>query len=199
MAKASDNVFPKLLFSSGSAPATPSAGQGKVYEKSSDKKLYFKNEDGTEYDLTASGGSGPLATRCTTTSTPTLNQGSAVTLTWETETFDDLASHSTSSNTSRFTAPSTGHYRFTFAYDAISGQSLYLQIKKNGTTTVAYSVFVSAAGGSNGQCIGQCTSGTIDLSSGDYLEAIVTLFRFGASGSSTRDSSLPQWAVFEAA
>lgn len=56
MAKASDNVFPKLIFSSGSAPATPSAGQGKVYEKSSDKKLYFKNEDGTEYDLTASGG-----------------------------------------------------------------------------------------------------------------------------------------------
>lgn len=55
MAKASDNVFPKLIFSSGSAPATPSAGQGKVYEKSSDKKLYFKNEDGTEYDLTASG------------------------------------------------------------------------------------------------------------------------------------------------
>jgi len=53
MAKASDNVFPKLIFSSGSAPATPSAGQGKVYEKSSDKKLYFKNEDGTEYDLTA--------------------------------------------------------------------------------------------------------------------------------------------------
>jgi hypothetical protein len=58
MAKASDNVFPKLIFSSGSAPATPSAGQGKVYEKSSDKKLYFKNEDGTEYDLTASGSSG---------------------------------------------------------------------------------------------------------------------------------------------
>lgn len=86
MAKASDNVFPKLIVSSGTAPATPSAGQGKVYEKSSDKKLYFKNEDGTEYDLTSAGSGGgfaaytgytPALTAVTTN--PTLGTGSTAT------------------------------------------------------------------------------------------------------------------------
>ena len=84
MAKASDNVFPKLIFSSGSAPATPSAGQGKVYEKSSDKKLYFKNEDGTEYDLTASGGSLTVQDENTNVSTAVTQidfQGAGVTAT----------------------------------------------------------------------------------------------------------------------
>lgn len=39
----------------GSAPASPAANYGYIYEKS-DKKLYFKNEDGTETDLTAGAG-----------------------------------------------------------------------------------------------------------------------------------------------
>ena len=37
-----------------SAPTTPSTGYGRVYEKT-DNKLYFKNDAGTEYDLTATG------------------------------------------------------------------------------------------------------------------------------------------------
>jgi len=39
------------------APGNPSAGKGKIYEKA-DKKLYFKNEDGTESDLTQGAGAG---------------------------------------------------------------------------------------------------------------------------------------------
>ena len=39
-----------------SAPTTPSSGYGAIYPKS-DNKLYFKNEGGTEYDLTAGVGS----------------------------------------------------------------------------------------------------------------------------------------------
>jgi hypothetical protein len=39
-----------------SAPTTPSSGYGAIYPKS-DNKLYFKNDGGTEYDLTAGVGS----------------------------------------------------------------------------------------------------------------------------------------------
>jgi ribosomal protein L24E len=40
-----------------SAPGTPSSGKGRIYVKT-DSRLYFKNDLGTEYDLTASGGGG---------------------------------------------------------------------------------------------------------------------------------------------
>ena len=36
------------------APSTPSSGEGVIYEKN-DGKLYFKNDAGTEYELTATG------------------------------------------------------------------------------------------------------------------------------------------------
>ena len=39
-----------------SAPSTPSSGYGAIYPKS-DNKLYFKNDGGTEFDLTAGQGS----------------------------------------------------------------------------------------------------------------------------------------------
>ncbi len=68
---------------------TPGTGTGKLYVKNTDKKIYFKNDDGTEYDLTATGGGGggsgtvtdfsagdlsPLFTtsEATTTTTPAL-------------------------------------------------------------------------------------------------------------------------------
>ena len=35
-----------------SAPSTPSSGFGAIYVKSSDSKIYFKNDGGTEYNLT---------------------------------------------------------------------------------------------------------------------------------------------------
>lgn len=47
-------------FAETAAPSTPSSGQGVAYEKS-DGKLYFKNDAGTEYDLTL-GASGDVST-----------------------------------------------------------------------------------------------------------------------------------------
>ncbi len=49
-----------LSIAEGSAPSATS-GYGKVYVKSSDSKLYFKDDGGTEYDLTAGGGGGTPA------------------------------------------------------------------------------------------------------------------------------------------
>lgn len=40
----------------GAAPGAPVSGRGSVYAKSSDGKLYYKDDAGTEYDLTANSG-----------------------------------------------------------------------------------------------------------------------------------------------
>lgn len=56
MAKASDNVFPKLIVSEGTVPASPSAGQQKLYIDSADHKLKRVNSSGAV--TTIEGGSG---------------------------------------------------------------------------------------------------------------------------------------------
>jgi len=42
----------QLTVAEGSAPSTPDSGFGALYIKSSDSKIYFKNDGGTEYNLT---------------------------------------------------------------------------------------------------------------------------------------------------
>jgi hypothetical protein len=48
--KASDNIFPKLDFAEGSAPATPSSGDVRLYAKA-DGLLYSKDDAGVETAL----------------------------------------------------------------------------------------------------------------------------------------------------
>ena len=48
---------PRFIVAEIAAPAAPSAGFGTIYEKA-DGLLYFKNDAGTEYDLTATGAGG---------------------------------------------------------------------------------------------------------------------------------------------
>lgn len=56
MAKASDNVFPKVIVSEGSAPAAAASGQQKLFIDSADHKLKRINSGGTV--TTVEGGSG---------------------------------------------------------------------------------------------------------------------------------------------
>lgn len=83
MAKASDNLFPKVTFAESAAPATPASGRGFLYEKT-DGKLYFKDDAGTEYDLTAGAGGGSFAwqawspTLKGSTTDPTIGDGTVV-------------------------------------------------------------------------------------------------------------------------
>ncbi len=58
--KASDNVFPKLLFAEGASPATPAAGSVIAYAKA-DGLLYSKDDAGTETQLGGGGGSGDFS------------------------------------------------------------------------------------------------------------------------------------------
>lgn len=53
MAKASDNKFPKVIFTEGTVPATPSAGDQKLYIDSSDHHLKLVNSSGTMVDIQA--------------------------------------------------------------------------------------------------------------------------------------------------
>ena len=58
--EANDTNGAALYIAEGSgttAPGTPTSGYGVLYEKN-DGKVYFKNDAGTEYDLTSAGGGG---------------------------------------------------------------------------------------------------------------------------------------------
>lgn len=57
MAKASDNVFPRLLISEGGSTATPASGNVTVYAKA-DGLLYSKDDAGTETLVSGGGGAG---------------------------------------------------------------------------------------------------------------------------------------------
>ena len=54
--------FDRLTLGEGSAAGTPAAGDGVIYVKSTDSLLYFKNDGGTEYDLTAGAAGGETNT-----------------------------------------------------------------------------------------------------------------------------------------
>jgi len=61
--KASDNVFPKVTFVEGAAPASPSASDFHLYFDSSDHLLKWKNSAGTVFPVTTGGFSDPMTTR----------------------------------------------------------------------------------------------------------------------------------------
>lgn len=56
MTTGSDNKFPKVIITEGTAPASPAAGDQKLYIDSSDHHLKRKNSSGTVTDLEAAGG-----------------------------------------------------------------------------------------------------------------------------------------------
>lgn len=62
MALVDDNAFPKVILAEGSAPASPSAGQFKLYVDSSDHLLKYKNSAGVVTTLGA-GLTDPMSAR----------------------------------------------------------------------------------------------------------------------------------------
>lgn len=51
----------EIIIKTGSVPPTPSAGNGTIFVNSSDKKLYFKDENGNVFCLSSSTGVGSPA------------------------------------------------------------------------------------------------------------------------------------------
>ena len=60
MAKASDNVFPKVLVIEGSAPASPASGNQALYIDTADHKLKRKDSSGSVTTIESSGGGSVL-------------------------------------------------------------------------------------------------------------------------------------------
>lgn len=52
----SNSYIDTMYVTERATPSTPAAGKGVIYAKNSDAKLYYRADDGTDYDLTASGG-----------------------------------------------------------------------------------------------------------------------------------------------
>lgn len=143
MAKASDNVFPKVEFAEGAAPATPGASKVRLYAKT-DGLLYSKDDAGAETLVSggAGGGSSASGARVRNSAAINLNNGSVTILTFDTERWDDAAYHSTSADTERLTVAAGryligGHCQIT----AAGGTVGYIAIRQGGTNYIAVQNF----------------------------------------------------------
>jgi len=123
-----------ITFAEISAPSTPSSGYGAIYVKS-DNKLYFKNDGGTEYDVTAGAEGGEAnedsfktivvsgqdnVVADTTTDTLTLVAGSGMTITTTADTVTFVASAATLdglTDTALSGLPSSGTVGHILVYD----------------------------------------------------------------------------------
>jgi hypothetical protein len=176
MAKASDNQFPKVTFLESAAPSTPASGLGFVYEKS-DGKLYFKNDGGTETELTAAGGPGTFR-GCT--AVRTTDQTGIVTATDTpialngTDELDTDAFHDPASNNTRITIPSglDGKYIFygNLIWDTNATGIRQAQIRKNGTTAISVEASLAVTG--TLYSYNMVVTPPIALSAADYMELV---------------------------
>lgn len=95
------NVSSKIRVAEISAPSTPSSGFGYLYEKS-DNKLYFKNDAGTEFDLTATG-SGLSRTVVVTSGSITLGSASQTDYVYFVAGAHTMSMPAAAGNTNRYT------------------------------------------------------------------------------------------------
>ncbi len=115
------------------------------------------------------GGSTFSGTMLFNTANISLNSGTTTTITWDSETFDTDAYHSTSSNTSRITIPAGKAGKYMVIGDAMytsnSNGRRIMTFRKNGTDVFD---FESASPGSAELDI--VGTAVIDLVVGDYIE-----------------------------
>ena len=173
MAKASDNVFPYVHVAPAAAPSSPAAGSQRLYLDSADgNKLKRKDSSGTVTTIEG-GGSGAAAfvgARVYNSAAQACASGVDTYLTFDSERFDTDSIHSTSSNTNRLTAPTTGYY-------AIAGNVMIqfnstgargLGIRVNGTTQIALSRIGTVTTTSEVTILNIAT--IYALTAGDYVE-----------------------------
>lgn len=124
--------------------------------------------DGSGNWSTPAGGD-TAAVRATKSGAQTLSNGATTALTFDTETFDTAALHSTSSDTSRLTAVTAGKYMCegTVRFNANSTGKRLALIQKNAATI--YAVQEQNAVPSPDETH-VCVCGLVDLGVGDYVE-----------------------------
>lgn len=195
MAKGSDNPFPSVLVIEGSAPASPAAGEQRLFIDAADHTVKRVNSAGT---VTAVEGSGGItSTRVNTTTAQTYSQATWRAVTFENEDFDDLSAHDTVTNPSRLTVPSTGRYRLTAGVGVSSCATFGIAVRKNGTTP-AICQFLGPTGTADNEQDYMIDTGTLQLTSGDFLEVWAIVFMHSGSGSATLDTAnIKVWACLD--
>jgi len=129
-----------------STPSTPSGGYGALYIKSSDSKIYFKNDGGTEFNLTEGQSEGGEANQNAYASIAVSGQ-STIAADGETDTVTFIAG----SNMTITTNASSGADEVTFAASS-SSQNLFQTIAVSGQSNVvadSATDTLTLAGGSN--------------------------------------------------
>lgn len=170
MTKASDNAFPSLLITEGSAPSSPSAGNQRLFIDVADHLVKVKNSSGTVTSVGGGGGFTFSGARAYHNTTQSINSGAERTVALNAERFDTDTYHDTSTNNSRLTVPTTAKYWVgaNIGYGAAnSGAGSYAAIKVNGSV---YAVVQDMANRQYGNL-----AALLSLSASDYVELILSV------------------------
>lgn len=164
------------------AADTPPSGYGFMYAKT-DGLLYWKDDGGTEYDLTGSGGAhmpyADLQPDGGTVQNIGGANGTTTAITWDAQEYvdTDWFAHNTLTNPSRVTVVNTGRYEIkaNVGWDTTGGARSNMEIghSVNGGAVSLRGVNRGYTRGNNyGQ--GSCNLNTeVELTAGDYIEIIM--------------------------
>lgn len=121
---------------------------------------------------TASSGASFSGARAWASGTQNINTATGTALTWNSESFDTSSYHSTSTNTSRLTVPSTGYYTMSgLCMFNVNGTGVrILECKKNGSTGVAYVEEAATTLAATASTV-QLTA-VVYATAGDYFELV---------------------------
>jgi hypothetical protein len=196
MTKASDNEFPSLLFKEGSAPASPSAGDQRLFIDSADHLLKYKNSGGTVSDV--GGGGTPSFVGCFAynSTTQSFSDGALTYMALNAEAWDTSSFHDNSTNNSRLVAPVTGYYRLSGGiwYATTTGTN-YILYDKNHAGVYIRGGATAWNGGSSGVFL----STTVYLAATEYIEMVGYHTQTGSivTGDTGTTPSQQNWLAME--
>ena len=166
-----------------------------------DGALHLKDSSGTVTTIGGTGSTSFTGCRAYNSATQSISDSTPQAVTFNSENHDTSSIHSTSSNTSRFTASATGYWRFRAGtgWDTNTSGLRYLWWRVDGTTEVnggAESVPTSAGTAPCGQ-----TEVTLYLTTGQYVELMAYQTSGGARniGGTSGDPKFETWCEAELA
>lgn len=122
----------------------------------------------------------PPACRVTHSTTQSLTDNTEASVTFDTESYDTAALHSTVTNPTRITIPVAGIYLITWSFQVQSDTdytSLYTYLRPNGSGILAVGSFLGTATENSPQLHGSCQS---KFAANDYVE--IRAFQNNTSG-----------------
>jgi len=176
------------------APGTPAAGYGKIYEKT-DGKLYFKNDAGTETELTQSSGGYTEGARAYNSANISTPNNTDTVLSFDSERYDTDTIHDNVTNNSRLTATTAGKYlivaNFRFAANATGHRRAFIRL--NGATPIALMRIETETSGP--QYTAMILTTIYDLSATDYVEVVVKQNSGGALNIEAASNYSPEFMM----